>query len=104
MKSCPELLFSRIFHLPLAFGTGSLVPDTDVVAATLQAQSPHLASVGRGYVSNDPTHDDVLDGLAIRTRHSRDLLTEQTTPLIRLGFITAGFTVIFPFPSHMNFE
>lgn len=98
----PELFFARIFHRSLTLRTGLHVPDTDTIAATLQTQAPHLTPIRRSDIGNDTTHDDILDGLAIGTRHSCDLLTEQTTAFIDLGLVTASLTAIFPFPSHMT--
>ena len=45
-------------------------------AATLQAQTSHLASVGGGNIGNDTTHNNILDGMAVRARHGCNLLTE----------------------------
>ena len=101
----PELFLARIFHLSLTFGISTLgaglhVPKTNTVAPTLQAQTAHLASVGWGHIGNDTTHNNVLDRLAVRTKHSRDLLTEQSPSLIHLGFIATSLATIFPFPGH----
>ena len=74
------------------------IPNPDVVAAALQAQTANLATVGRGHVGYDATHHDVLDGLAVGARHGGNLLTEQSTTLIHLGFVSAGLTAIFQFP------
>ena len=98
----PELFFARIFHRALTLRTGSHVPDTDTIATTLQTEAPHLTPIRRSHISNDTTHDDILDGLTIGTCHSCDLLTEQTTALIDFGLVTASLTAIFPFPSHMT--
>jgi len=85
----------------LASGTRLLIPDTDVITAALQAQPTDLASVGWSDIGDDATHDDVLNRLAVRTRHRRNLLTEQAAPLIHLGLVAAGVAAIFQFPSHV---
>ena len=76
------------------------VPYSDIIAAALQTQSSNFASIGWGHVGNDTTNHDVLDGFAIRARHSGYLLTEQSTSVIYLGFIATSLTAIFQFPSH----
>ena len=98
---CPKLFLASIFHCALTFGACFHIPDTDLVAATLQTQAPNLTSVGRCHVGNDTTHHDVLDGLAVRARHRRDLLSKQTTTLVHFGLIAAVLTAIFLFPSHL---
>ena len=100
ITSRPELPFASFLHLSLTLGTRPHVPDTYLVTATLQAQPAYLASVGRRDIGDDATHDDVLNRLAVRTRHSRNLLTEQAAPLIHLSLVAAGLTAIFQFPSH----
>ena len=99
-KSRPELLLARFLHPALALGTCSLIPDTYLVTAALQAQSAHLAPVGWCDIGDDATHDDVLNRLAVRTRHRRNLLTKQTTTLIYLGLVAAVLAAILQFPSH----
>ena len=42
---CPKLFLSCLFHFTLTLGTGLAIPNTDIIAATLQAQTAHLASV-----------------------------------------------------------
>ena len=98
---CPEFLFPGFFHFSLALGTGLLVPYTDVITATLQTEATYLASVRRSHIGNDTTHHNVLDSLAVRAEHGRNLLTEQTTSLIHLGLVAAGLTAIFQFPCHL---
>jgi hypothetical protein len=63
--SCPKLLFTRIFHDSLALRTGFHIPDTDIIATALQAEATNFAPVRWSHVSNDSTHHDVLDGLAV---------------------------------------
>lgn len=67
LDSRPKILFACVFHLSLALGTGLLIPETDIVAAALQAQATDLASEGRGDVSYNTSHDNVLNALAVRT-------------------------------------
>ena len=100
--SCPKLLFACIFHFALTLRTGLHIPDTDVIAATLQAQTAHLTSERWGYVCNDTTHHKVLDGMAMIARYGRYLLTEQTAPFVHLSLIATGLTAIFPFPCHRS--
>jgi hypothetical protein len=84
----------------LALGACSLIPDTYLVTAALQAQSAYLASVGWSDIGDDAAHDDVLNRLAVRTRHRRNLLAEQAATLIHLGLVTTVLTAILQFPSH----
>ena len=89
-----------MFHFALTLGTGLMVPYLDIIAATLQTQTAHLTSVGRSHVGNDATHHNVLDGMAVRTRHRSNLLTKEPAPLVHLGFVATLLTAIFQFPSH----
>ena len=98
---CPKIFFASILHFALTLRTGLHIPNPDVIAATLQAQTTYLASVGRGYISNDTTYHDVLDGMAVRAEHGRNLLTEQPSSLIHLSLVTTGLTAIFSFPRHL---
>ena len=65
----PEFFFASGLHVALAFGTGVFVPGADVVAATVEAQTPCLAAEGGGHIADDTTYDDVLNRLAVRTTH-----------------------------------
>ena len=85
----PEFFVVRGLHVALAFGTGTLVPGADFVAATVEAQTPCLAAEGGGDIADDTTYDDVLNRLAVRTTHGRDLLTEESLSLVNLSLITA---------------
>ena len=80
--SGPELLFACCFHRSLAFGAGLFVPDTDVVAAAVQAETAYLAPVGRRHISNNTPNYDVLNGLAVRTAHGGNLLAEEAAALV----------------------
>ena len=53
-----------------------LIPHPDAVTAAVEAQASHLTPIGWRHISDDATHHNILDGLTIRARHSRDLLTE----------------------------
>ena len=77
-----------------------LVPAPDIIAAAVQAQSAHFASVGWGHIGYDAAHHNVLDGLAVGTRHGRNLLPEEPSPLVNLGFVSASLASVFQFPSH----
>jgi len=100
--SCPKFLFASILHFALTLRTGPHVPDTDVIAAALQAQATHLASVRGCDVGNDTTHNDILDSMTVRAEHGCYLLTEQATPLIHLSLVTTGLAAIFSFPRHFS--
>lgn len=76
------------------------IPDAYLIATALQAQPPYLAPVGWRNIGDDAAHDDVLNRLAVRTRHRRNLLTEQAAPLVHLSLVATGSTAIFQFPSH----
>lgn len=89
MILCPEFFFAGGLHVALAFGTGVLVPDADVVAATVEAQPTYLTAIGGGNIGDDASDDDVLHRLAVRAVHSYDLLTEEASSLVNLSFITA---------------
>ncbi len=88
LKLRPELFFAGIFHFSLAFWTGVLVPEADVIAATLQAETADLAAIGGGDIGYDTSHDDVLHRLAVGAAHGCDLLTEESSTLVDLCFIT----------------
>ena len=98
--SGPELLFAGVLHLALTLWAGLHVPDTNPVAATLQTQTAHFAPVGGCHIGDDAAHDDVLNRMAVGTRHRHDLLTEQATPLIYIGLVTAVCATVFLLPSH----
>ena len=63
----PEFFLACGFHLALAFGTGAPIPNADVVAAAVEAESADLAPVGWRHIGNDASDHDVLDGLAVGT-------------------------------------
>jgi hypothetical protein len=84
----------------LALGTGLLVPDADVVAAAVQAETAYFAPIGRRYIGNDTPNHDVLNGLAVRTAHGGNLLAEEAAALVDLSLIATDFTTIFQFPGH----
>ena len=96
----PKFFLTSLFHIALTLRTGLLIPYPDIVAAALKTQSSHLAPIRWGHISNDTTHHDILDGMAVGTRHGSYLLTEQSAPLIHLSLISTIPTAIFPFPSH----
>jgi len=84
----------------VTFGTGMSIPDADVVAATIETESADLAPVGWCHISDDASNYNILDGLAVRARHGRDLLTEKAAPLVNLSLIPTRIAAIFQFPSH----
>ena len=96
----PELLHSCILHGSLTLRTRLHVPYPDMIAATLQAQTPHLTSIGWSHIGNNPAYNDVLNSLAVRTCHSRNLLPEQSASFVHISLIAACLTPIFPFPCH----
>ena len=123
----PELLFSSWFHIALTLdlrlsvlslgrvdasitllsltrtlGTGFHIPYPDVIAATVQAEATDLASIRWGYIGYDAANYDVLYRLAVRTDHWGNLLAEEATPLVHLGFIPTLFATIFQFPGHLT--
>ena len=75
----PKLFFSGLMHFTLALRTGMPVPDSDMLAATLQTKPADLASVRGCHVCNDTAHHNVLDALAVGTRHGTDLLAEESS-------------------------
>ena len=99
-KLGPELLLACFFHRSQTLGAGFLVPDADVVAAAVQAETANFASVGRRHIGNDTPDHDVLNGLAVRTAHGGNLLAEEAAALVDLSLIATGFTTIFQFPGH----
>ena len=101
-SSSPKVFLASLFHLTLALGTGMPIPHSDFIAAALQTEPPHFAPIGRCHIGDNPTHHNVLDGLAVWARHGTDLLTEESTPFVHLGFIATFPTAIFKFPSHYN--
>lgn len=88
-KLRPEFFVVRGLHVALAFGTGTLVPGADFVAATVEAQTSCLAAKGGGDIADNTTYDDVLNRLAVRTTHGRDLLTEEALSFVNLSLISA---------------
>jgi hypothetical protein len=84
----------------VTFGASVQIPDADIVAATVETEPAHLAPVGWGHIGDDASDYNILDGLAVRARHGRDLLTKETTPLVYLSLIPTGIAAIFQFPSH----
>ena len=96
----PELFLASRLHLALTPWTGMFIPQSDVITAALQTQTANLTSIGRCHVGNDATYHDVLDGLAVRTRHSRNLLTKESASFVHLGLVAALSAAIFQFPSH----
>jgi len=99
----PELFLASRLHLALTLWTGMFIPQSDVITAALQTQTANLTSIGRCHVGNDATYHDVLDGLAVRTRHGRNLLTKEPTSFVHLGLVAALSAAIFQFPSHTPF-
>lgn len=87
-KLRPELFFASGLHFALAFGAGVFVPDADVVAATVEAQTAYLTAIGGGDIGYDTSHDDVLHRFAVGAAHGCDLLTEESSTLVDLCFIT----------------
>ena len=85
----PEFFVVRGLHVALAFGAGMFVPGADIGAATVEAQTPCLAAEGGGDIADDPTYDDILNRLAVRTTHGRDLLTEEALSFVNLSLISA---------------
>jgi hypothetical protein len=77
-----------------------LIPDPDTITAAVQAQTAHLASVRWRYIGNDAANHDILNRLTVRTRHRCNLLPEESTTLVHLGFIATGLAAVFQFPSH----
>ena len=100
----PKLFLASLFHLTLALGTGMPIPHSDFVAAALQTEPPHFAPIGRCHIGNNPTHHDVLDALAVGTRHGTYLLAEESSAFVHLGFVATFLTAIFEFPSHFFTE
>ena len=98
----PELLFTSWFHIALTLWTGFHIPYPDVIAATIQAKATDLASIRWGYIGYDTANYDVLDSLAVRATHWGDLLAEEATSLVHLGFILTLFAAIFQFPGHLT--
>lgn len=80
------------------------VPHPDVVAAALQTESADFASIRRSYIGNNPAHHDVLDALAVRARYGTDLLSEESSAFVNLGFVATLAAAIFEFPSHIITE
>ena len=81
-----------------------LVPDADLVAAAVEAQTAYLAAVGGSHIGDDAADDEVLNCLAVRTAHGGDLLAEEASPLVDLCFIAARCAAIFQFPCHSKMQ
>lgn len=67
--SRPKLLLPRRHHLTLTLRTGSPVPDTDLITATVQTQPPYLASEGRSHITNNAADHKILNRLAVGATH-----------------------------------
>ena len=80
------------------------VPYSDIIAAALQTEPADLASVRGCHVCNDTAHHNVLDALAVGTRHGTYLLAEESSAFVHLGFVATLATAIFEFPSHFFTE
>ena len=102
LKLRPKLLIASLFHFSLTLGAGMLIPYPDAVAAAVEAQASHLTPIGWCHISDDATHHNILDGLTIRARHCRNLLTEEPTPFVCLGLIATSPAAISQFPSHLT--
>jgi hypothetical protein len=76
------------------------IPYSDIITAALQTKPADFASIGGSHVGNDTTHHDVLDALAIPARHGTDLLSEESSAFVHLGFVATLAAAIFEFPSH----
>jgi len=75
-----------------------------MIAATLQTEPADLTSVRRCHVGNNPAHHDVLDALAVGTRHGTNLLAEESSAFVHVGFVATQAAAIFEFPSHFFTE
>ena len=84
----------------MALGASLHVPDANVIAATIQAKPPYLTPIGRCHIGNDAADDNILHRLAVRAAHGRDLLPEQSTSFVHIGFVSTSLTAVFQFPSH----
>ena len=78
------------------------IPYSDIITAALQTKPADFASIGGSHVGNDTTNHDVLDALAIPARHGTDLLSEESSAFVHLGFVATLAAAIFEFPSHYN--
>jgi hypothetical protein len=76
------------------------IPYSDIITAALQTKPADFASIGGSHVGNDTTNHDVLDALAVGTRHGTDLLSEESSAFVHLGFVATLAAAIFEFPSH----
>jgi len=99
----PELFLAGVFHFSLATGTSLAVPQTDAVAATMEAQATHLAAERGGHVADDAPDDKVLDALAVGTTHGYNLLTEESAPFVVVGFVATLATTICFLPGQSLF-
>ena len=79
-------------------GTGALVPYLDVGTAAAETEPTYLTAERGGYIGDDAAYYDVLYRVAVWAIHRTDLLAEQTTTLVDIGFITARGTTVFLLP------
>lgn len=93
----PEFFLFGGLHFSGTAWAGVFVPNPDVAATAFQAQSAGFATEGGGYVGNDATDNNVLDGMAVGARHGRNLLIEQATTFIDFGFVAAFQAAVFEF-------
>ena len=77
-----------------------MVPKGDAVASAMQAQTADAAAERGGDIANDATDNKVLNALAVGTTDGDDLLSEESTAFIIVGFVaTLGAAVGF-LPRH----
>jgi hypothetical protein len=92
-----------LFHFTLTLRTGFHVPYPDVIAAAIQAKPSDFTPIRWGYVCNDASNDNILNRLAVRAAHGRNLLAKESTAFVHFGFIPTSFAAIFQFPCHLSF-
>jgi hypothetical protein len=76
------------------------IPQSDVIAAAMQAKPPDIATKRRSHIAYNSAHHDIPYALAVRTRHGMNLLSEQSASLIGLSLISARRATIFLLPRH----
>jgi hypothetical protein len=85
-----------------AFGTSLSVPDRDFVTAAIQAKPPDNAPERRCGVTDDASHNERLDGLAVATCHFDDMLAHESTTFEHFSLIAAVRALVSDFVSHIS--
>lgn len=66
-----------------------MIPDHDTVATTTETQPSGKTVKRRSIVTDDATHNERLNRMAIRTTHAHDMLAQEARTFIVVTLIAA---------------